>query len=272
MDDLFSVETENEPSGTTEQATPTDTPTETHHDSHRIQREEPEEEEGFKRDEHLVKIETEGDVPLLYLLVNIHSDHFYIQASDTHHSWVGVVTHRQLRQTAKKSKGSEREYVDDTQSALTGGRGSFLFGSALSPLDNSLELSWKKHLVKDNIKVFVGSVVMETHPAPGVHAKMLEHGVDVVSQSRQLIEDLRRERDRLVSERCGFIKRLQDTANLKNEVKGERERERGGREGGREMEEKGGREREGTEIIKERKKPKQNQTNVHSDQYCMHIH
>ena len=38
------------------------------------------------------------------------------------------------------------------------------------------------------------------------------------------------------------------------------------------MEEKGGREREGTEIIKERKKPKQNQTNVHSDQYCMHIH
>ena len=243
MDDLFSVETGNEPSGTTDQATPTDTPTETHHDSHWIQREE---EEGFKRDEHLVKIETEGDVPLLYLLVNIHSDHFYVQASDTHHSWVGVVTHRQLRQTAKKSKGSEREYVDDTQSALTGGRGSFLFGSALSPSDNSLELSWKKHLVKDNIKVFVGSVVMETHPAPGVHAKMLEHGVGVVSQSRRLIEDLRRERDRLVSERRGFIKRLQDTANLKNEVKGERERGRreGGREGGRWKRREGEREKE----------------------------
>ena len=255
MDDLFSVETENEPSGTTEQATPI----ETHHDSHRIQREEAEEEEDFKRDEHLVKIETEGDVPLLYLLINIHCDHFYIQASDMHHSWVGVVTHRQLRQTAKKSKGSEREYVDDTQSALTGGRGSFLFGSALSPSDNSLELSWKKHLVKDNIKVFVGSVVMETHPAPGVHAKMLEHGVGVVFQSRRLIEDLRRERDRLVSERRGFIKRLQDTADLKNEVKGERERGRerregGGREGGREGDGREGREggREGTEIIKER--------------------
>ena len=256
MDDLFSVETENEPSGTTEQATPI----ETHHDSHRIQREEAEEEEDFKRDEHLVKIETEGDVPLLYLLINIHSDHFYIQASDTHHSWVGVVTHRQLRQTAKKSKSSEREYVNDTQSALTGGRGSFLFGSALSPSDNSLELSWKKHLVKDNIKVFVGSVVMETHPAPGVHAKMLEHGVGVVSQSRLLIEDLRRERDRLVSERRGFIKRLQDTANLKNEVKGERERGRGGRKGGgrreggrwKRREREREREREGTEIIKER--------------------
>ena len=207
------------------------------------------EEEKYKN-ERLIKIETEGDVPSLYLLVNINSEHVYMQASDAHQTWVGVVTYRQIRETAKKSKGSEREYIDDTCTALTGGEGSFVYTTTLSPSDNGLEFSWKKHLVKDNIKVFLGSAVMETHSAPGIHAKMLEHAVGMVSNSRAVIRELKGERDRLTDERSGFIKRLTETVNMKDEVReekeggGERESERGRERGGREREREGGRERE----------------------------
>ena len=183
------------------------------------------------KNEFLIKRKTEGDVPLLYLLVKIYSEHVYMQASDTHQTWVSVVTYRQIRETAKKLKGSEREYIDDTCTALTctGGEGSFVYTTTLYSSDNSLQFSWKKHLVKDNIKVFLGSVVMETHSAPGIHAKMLEHAVGMVSNSRDVIRELKGERDRLTEERSGFIKRLIETANMKDEVReGEREMKHNG--------------------------------------------
>ena len=247
MEDLFSLEAEEEETlprmttpTTASQATPM-----------KHQTLGPTMEEEKYKNERLIKIETEGDVPSLYLLVtrNINSEHVYMQASDAHQTWVGVVTYRQIRETAKKSKGSEREYIDDTCTALTGGEGSFVYTTTLSPSDNGLEFSWKKHLVKDNIKVFLGSVVMETHSAPGIHAKMLEHAVGMVSNSRDVIRELKGERDRLTEERSGFIKRLTETVNMKDEVREEKERERG-REGGKEGES----EREGEERERERER------------------
>ena len=215
MEDLFSLEAEEEetpPQLTTPTNAPQTTPT-----KHQTL-ESTMEEEKYKN-ERLIKLETEGDIPSLYLLVNINSEHVYMQASDAHQTWVGVVTYRQIKETARKSKASEREYIDDTYTALTGRGGSFVYNTSLLPSDNSLEFSWKKHLVKDNIKVFLGSVVMETHSAPGIHAKMLEHAVKMVSNSRNLIEELRGERDRLTDERSGFIKRLTETVNMKDEVR-----------------------------------------------------
>ncbi|XP_019861823.1 PREDICTED: DNA repair protein XRCC4-like [Amphimedon queenslandica] len=214
MEDLFSLEAEEEET-LPRLATPTTAPqaTPTKHQTLGSTMEE----EKYKN-ERLVKIETEGDVPSLYLLVNINSEHVYMQASDAHQTWVGVVTYRQIRETAKKSKSSEREYIDDTCTALTGGEGSFVYTTTLSPSDNSLEFAWKKHLVKDNIKVFLGSVVMETHSAPGIHSKMLEHAVGMVSNSRDIIEELKGERERLTDERSGFIERLTETVNMKDQI------------------------------------------------------
>ena len=167
----------------------------------------------------LVKLETEGDCPTLYLLVHSHSDLYYLQATDGCQAWVGAISHQHIKETAKNAKGSEEAFLRDTELALTEAPSGYLYTTVLKPSDNSLEFSWKKHLVKEDIKVFLGSVVMETHATSALHLKMLDFAVSKMSDQHKTLHSLQLEKNRLIREREMTLKQLEETINLKDEVR-----------------------------------------------------
>ena len=167
----------------------------------------------------LVKLETEGDCPILYLLVYSYSDMYYLQATDGRQGWVGAISHQHIKENAKNAKGSEEAFLRDTEVALTEASSGYLYTTVLKPSDNSLEFSWKKHLVKEDIKVFLGSVVMETHATPALHLKMLDFAVSKMTEQHKTIDSLQLEKNRLIKEREMTLKRLEETINLKEEVR-----------------------------------------------------
>lgn len=170
-----------------------------------------------ERPVHLVKIRTEGDVPLLYVHTECKTDLYYLQCTDGNSSWTGVVTHRHVKEIATKAKGIPSEYIKYTREALTTSSGdSFIYSTVLS--SGTLELSWKR-LMKDGVRLYIGSVVMDSHSSTGaVHNIMLEHSVVKISELYSYIEELKLERDRLSVDKEHLVKRLGEIINLKDEV------------------------------------------------------
>ena len=166
---------------------------------------------------HLVKLSTEGDVPQLYVLTESRPHLYYLQATDGHNSWTGVLSHRHINEIATKSNTSITDFMEYTRQAITTNN-SELYQYATRLVGDSLELSWKK-LVSNDIKLLLGSLVMDPHPLTGVHAKMLEHSVGAISLLRREINQLKAERDRLREDKSHSLKRLEETINLKDEVR-----------------------------------------------------
>lgn len=174
-------------------------------------------------DEVLVRLDTEGDCPVLYTLVQTKPNAFSLLATDGRKGWTGALARRRLEETAKKVKMEVEELVEVTGKALTReklGDMEFLYTSALLERDGEerLELVWKKHLVAGNIKVQLGSLLMEPHQPHVVICRMLEHAISKIAGLQTGIEELSRERVRLVDERTSALQRLDKCVSLKEEL------------------------------------------------------
>ena len=171
--------------------------------------------------QYLIKLETEGDYPILYLLVHDRPDVYYIEATDGQMTWAGAYSHQTTKEVAKSAKMPERDVVMETRQALTGESqtsSKYLYTTSRNTTDNSLEFVWKKHLIADNIKFTLGTIVMETQISNVLHAKMMDHAVSKIYELRAVIHDLNLEKERLLSERSAALKRLEKCIDLKDEV------------------------------------------------------
>lgn len=82
---------------------------------------------------------------------------------------------------------------------------------------SSMELTWKKHILSDNIKFLLGSVTMSLCRDQGA-TKLLDFAVSALEENQQEIRDLQKENSRLSSERQGALARLEKCANLQEDI------------------------------------------------------
>ena len=173
--------------------------------------------------QHLVKLETEGDYPVLYALVRCNSDSLTLQVTDAKNSWTGTLPHSHISKAAEKAKTSETELLADTRRALTRcdmGTTNYIYTTS-KRAGGGLELTWKKHLVSGNIKVQLGQLALGVQPTPGILEKMLDCAVRRLDNQRQSIGELKIEIERLVGERASALKQLEKTVLLKETIESE---------------------------------------------------
>ena len=174
-------------------------------------------------EEVLVRLNTEGDFPVLYNLVQCKPQDFSILATDGHKAWKGVLAHKRLEEMAKKVKMEVKELLAVTSKALTReniGAMEFLYTTKLVQKGGGerLELVWKKHLVVEDIKLQLGSLLLEPDEPGVVLCLMLEHAVNKMNDLQIAIHHLEAERERLVDERMSALQRLDKCVSLKEQL------------------------------------------------------
>ena len=113
----------------------------------------------------------------------------------------------------------EAEFRDVTKKALTRqklGALNFVYGVEKRGR-GSLELTWKKHIISDNIKFLLGSVTLSLCRKKGAEI-LLDFAVSALEEKTQVIDDFEKETARLASERQGALARLEKCANLQEDI------------------------------------------------------
>ena len=173
-------------------------------------------------EEFLVKIVPEGDdCSVLYMLVNIRPDVYYLEASDGINTWLGTYPHSNIASVAKNAKMAENDVAMETKRALTTGgfqSEEYTYTAVKHHKDNSLEITWKKYLATDNVKFTLGRVVLETCSDNQLHSRIMNFAVSEIIALKDTIVELKKEKDRYSNERTAVLQRLEKCVNLKEEI------------------------------------------------------
>jgi hypothetical protein len=134
-------------------------------------------------------------------------------------AWMGVVTHEHVREMAGRTKSCEEEHLEETKNAfMRAGQADCHFEYVTQLEGNGdLTLTWKR-ILKDGVKVLLGTVVMETRPMADVNHGMLKDGAKETVRFVEEIERVKKENSRLAGERDHALMRLRETVNIKEEV------------------------------------------------------
>lgn len=168
----------------------------------------------------LSKLEIEGEGKVLYVLSTYDGSRLALSVSDGTTSWVGELSQRQLTNMADQVKMSRENYLSETMKALTReniGLLTFIY-SVKHLASGDLELVWKKHLLSDNVRFQLGSVVLRSEKKARVHSELLDYAIDSLSTLQQQIAELSTDKARLINERQIALNRLEKCANIKEEV------------------------------------------------------
>ena len=112
----------------------------------------------------------------------------------------------------------EATFRDETKKALTRQKlGALNFVYAAEKRGSSLELTWKKHILSNNIKFLLGSVTLSLCREKGA-GTLLDFAVSALEENQQVIGDYEKETARLTSERRGALERLEKCANLQHDI------------------------------------------------------
>ena len=112
----------------------------------------------------------------------------------------------------------EATFRDETKKALTRQKlGALNFVYAAEKRGSSLELTWKKHILSNNIKFLLGSVTLSLCREKGA-GTLLDFAVSALEENQQVIGDYEKENARLASERRGALERLEKCANLQQDI------------------------------------------------------
>jgi hypothetical protein len=132
---------------------------------------------------------------------------------------MGVVTHEHVREMAGRTKSCEEEHLEETKNAfMRAGQADCHFEYVTQLEGNGdLTLTWKR-ILKDGVKVLLGTVVMETRPMADVNHGMLKDGAKETVRFVEEIERVKKENSRLAGERDHALMRLRETVNIKEEV------------------------------------------------------
>lgn len=114
----------------------------------------------------------------------------------------------------------EDKFKEETLKALTRqnlGILNFVYSVSKKGGGGQMELTWKKHILTNNVKFLLGSVTLNICREQGA-IKLLDFAVSALEQNQQDIGDLQKENHRLASERQGALTRLEKCANLQEDI------------------------------------------------------
>ncbi len=142
-----------------------------------------------------------------------------LEVSDGENSWLGTLTKEQLVKMADQSKMSPAIYIEDSLKALTRKKlGSDYFVYSAKGTGESLDLSWKRYFMSDNVKFQLGTVKLEPGCSQIINSSFLNHAMDTTEELWQKISELETESTRLARERQAAISRLDGCATLQEDI------------------------------------------------------
>ena len=191
----------------------------------------------------LCKLEIDDQSFSLYLLTQPNGDSLDLRAFDGTDSWAGKLTSGNLAEMARKVyylvcevdalykddllvcfieqvSLDEEKFKEDTLKALTRqnlGISNYVYNVVKKGGGGQMELTWKKHILTNNVKFLLGSVTLNICREQG-GIRLLDFAVSALDQNQQVIGDLEKENLRLASERQGALSRLEKCANLQEAI------------------------------------------------------
>lgn len=169
----------------------------------------------------LAIIETDDEE--LYVLTEFENSTFTITASNGSKTWAGKVSSREVKAMAGRVEMSEDSFLDEMLKALTRenvGNLNFAYSVRAAPGD-CLELTFKRHLVADDIRFQLGMVKMQPQPPERAHACLLRYSVNAIASLKEQVAESNREKTRLVSERQIALDQLEKCVHLKEDLETE---------------------------------------------------
>lgn len=112
----------------------------------------------------------------------------------------------------------EEQFRAETVKALTFqklGIVSFIYSAVKR--GNNLELTWKKHILYNNVKFLLGSVTLSLCEEQGA-TKLLDFAVSALEESQQEIGELQKKNARLANERQRALAMLEKCATIKDDI------------------------------------------------------
>lgn len=181
-------------------------------------------EEEIRSRKSLAIIQTdEGEGSSLYVLTEFENSTFTITASNGSKTWAGKVSNKEVKTMASRVEMPEGSFLDEMLKALTRenvGNLNFAYAVRVAPND-CLELTFKRHLVADNIRFQLGTVKLQPQPIERAHSCLLRYAVDTIASLKEQIAESDREKARLVSERQVALDQLERCVTLKEDVETE---------------------------------------------------
>ena len=190
----------------------------------------------------LCKLEIDDQPFSLYLLTRQNGDSLELHAFDGTDSWAGKLSGGSLAEMAGKVCATiveiglcrdnvllyfieqvsldEDKFKEETLKALTRqnlGILNFVYSASKKGGGGQMELTWKKHILTNNVKFLLGSVTLNICREQGAIG-LLDFAVSALEQNQQDIGDLQKENHRLASERQGALTRLEKCANLQEDI------------------------------------------------------
>ena len=168
----------------------------------------------------LSKLELEDSSQRLFVLSEYQHNAVSVQVSDGEGAWEGSLSAAELKALAEQSKMTQDRYIKYTVKALSRenlGELSFLY-SAKHVDNNKLELTWKKHILTDNIKFQLGQI--ELYPCSSSHivSALLNLAIDSIGDLQQNVALLKAKSVRLTREREKALQDLGQHASLQEQV------------------------------------------------------
>ena len=114
----------------------------------------------------------------------------------------------------------EDTFKEETLKALTRknlGILSFVYSASKKGGGTQMELTWKKHILTNNVKFLLGSVTLNICREWG-YIPLLDFAVSALEENQQEIADLQKKTHRLASEQQGALDRLDKCANLQQDI------------------------------------------------------
>ena len=114
----------------------------------------------------------------------------------------------------------EDKFKEETLKALTRqnlGILNFVYSATKKGGGGQMELTWKKHILTNNVKFLLGSVTLNICREEGA-IQLLDFAVSALEENQQEIGDLQKDNHRLASERQGALARLDKCANLQQDI------------------------------------------------------
>lgn len=164
------------------------------------------------------RLDIEGSIQTLFVWTKYDGEVLSLKVSDGTCAWQGGLTIEQLKILADNSKMDITLFLGQTLKALSRknlGDLSYVYSTRITEA-GSLELTWKKHLVSEDIKFQLGSVELIPVSDKSVNCCLLNHSIDCMEELWQRIEDLEGTCKRLSCERQTALKSLQKSISLKD--------------------------------------------------------
>ena len=189
---------------------------------------------------NLTKLVIDDQPFSLYLWTQQNGDSLEVRAFDGTDSWVGKLSGGNLAEMARKVwkdalhaiyaevilyfieqvSLDEDTFKEETLKALTRknlGILSFVYSASKKGGGTQMELTWKKHILTNNVKFLLGSVTLNISREWG-YIPLLDFAVSALEENQQEITDFQKKTHRLASERQGALDRLDKCANLQQDI------------------------------------------------------